>query len=195
VAKIQKSKTICGILVLGIIFLHITCLPALAEEGSGDWRPMYDTIMVWVNFLILVYLIYRIGRKPFQAFLSNQANQVSGEIQKAEKQKQEVLEAINETKRQMQESSDRYDQIKARIIEEGRRLRQELIDEARSQGEQMLEREKNNASRRIAEGRKKIMTELVDAAANMAQNRLPGEINQEDQSKLVEFYIRNISKA
>jgi F0F1-type ATP synthase membrane subunit b/b' len=59
----------------------------------------------------------------------------------------------------------------------------------------MLEREKNNASRRIAEGRKKIMTELVDAAANMAQNRLPGEINQEDQSKLVEFYIRNISKA
>jgi F-type H+-transporting ATPase subunit b len=156
---------------------------------------MYDTIMVWVNFLILVYLIYRIGRKPFQAFLSNQANQVSGEIQKAEKQKQEVLEAINETKRQMQESSDRYDQIKARIIEEGRRLRQELIDEARSQGEQMLEREKNNASRRIAEGRKKIMTELVDAAANMAQNRLPGEINQEDQSKLVEFYIRNISKA
>ena len=193
--KSQKAKTICGILVLGIFFLHITGFPVLAEDGTKNWRPMYDVIMLWVNFAILVYLIYRIGRKPFQAFLSTQANQVAGEIQKAEKQKQEIIQAISETKRQMQESSDRYEQIKARIIEEGRRQRQEIIDDARTQGEQMIEREKHNASRRIAEGRKKIMAELVDAAASLAQSRLPGEINQEDHSRLVEFYIRNISKA
>ncbi len=192
--KSQKAKTICGILVLGIVFLHITGFPVLAEDGTQNWRPIYDTIMIWVNFAILIFLIYRYGRGPFQSFLSTQAKQVSGEIQKAEKQKDEILAAISQTQKKMQESSDRYDQIKTRIIEEGRRLRQQIIDDARSQGEQMIEREKNNATRRIAEGRKKVINELVDAATDMAQNRLPAELNNEDHSKMVEFYIRDIHK-
>jgi F-type H+-transporting ATPase subunit b len=193
VGKTQTAKTICGILLLGLFFLHLTGNPVMAEDGARHWRPVYDTIMLWINFGILAYLIYRFGRQPFLAFLKDQTNQVSDEIQKVEQQKQELIDRINETERRMQESSERYEQIKARIIEEGRLLRQQIIDDARTQGEAMIDREKKNASRRITESRNKVMAELADAATRVAGRNLPGELKKEDHSRLIQQYIRDVS--
>ena len=190
--KTRTAKTICGILLFGLFFLHLTGNPVLAEDGSGHWRPVYDTIMLWINFGILAYLIYRYGRQPFLSFLRDQTNQVSDEIQKVEQQKQELIDQINETGRRMDQSSERYEQIKARIIEEGQKVRQQIIDEAQTQGQDMIAREKKNASRRIAEGRNRVLAELVDAATHMAQKQLPEELNIEDHSRLVEQYIQQV---
>lgn len=188
-------KTTCKILFVCILLLHLTGFAVLAEEGSaGDWRPVYDTIMLYVNFLILAYLLYRYGRQPFLQFLQSQKLQVSESIHKVEGRKEKLLAQINETQSQMQESSERYAQIKQRIIEEGERVRQQIIDDAREQSKNMIEREKKNASRRIMEARKDFMTELVDTAANLARNRLPEEITENDQDKLIDFYVASVNR-
>ncbi|MBS0013549.1 MAG: ATP synthase F0 subunit B [Desulfobacterales bacterium] len=188
-------KTTCKILFVCILLLHLTGFAVLAEEGgAGDWRPVYDTIMLYVNFLILAYLLYRYGRQPFMQFLQSQKLQVSESIQKVEDRKEKLLAQINETQSQMQESSERYAQIKQRIIEEGQRVRQQIIDDAKEQSKIMIEREKKNASRRLMEARKDFMTELVDTAANLARNRLPEEITENDQDKLIDFYVASVNR-
>lgn len=191
--KSGSATTICKILGLSILVLHLTVVCALADNGSAGWRPIYDTIMLWVNFGILVYLLYRFGRQPFKNFLNTQSSQISEEIRKVEGKKNEVREKIDDTRRQMQESSERYEQIKTRIIEQGEKLRQSIIDDARKQAREMMKREKKNSQRRIKEARNRLIKELADAAASRAEERLPREINQEDQSRMIEFYLENIN--
>lgn len=188
-------KTTCKILFFCILLLHLTAFAVLAEEaGAGDWRPVYDTIMLYVNFLILVYLLYRYGRQPFLQFLQTQKLQVSESIHKVEGRKEKLLAQINETQSQMQESSERYEKLKQRIIEEGEQTRQQIIDDARQQSKTMLEREKKNATRRLADARKNFMSELVDTASNLARNRLPEEITENDQDKLIDFYVASVNR-
>jgi len=195
VGNIGSIKTTCKILFNCILLLHLTAFAALAEQGGAeDWRPVYDIIMLWVNFIILAYLLYRYGRKPFLQFLQTQKLQVSESIQKVEGRKEKLLEQINETQSQMQESSERYEKLKQRIIEEGERTRQQIIDDARQQSKTMLEREKKNASQRLADARKNFMAELVDTAANLARNRLPEEITENDQDKLIDFYVTSVKR-
>ncbi|MFW6081016.1 MAG: hypothetical protein ACOC7W_03805 [Desulfosalsimonas sp.] len=194
--KSGTAKTVCSILVLSTVLLHLTGVCALAQDdGSGaGWRPVYDTIMLWVNFGILVFLLYRYGREPFKNFLHTQSAQISEEIKKVEDKKKEIQEKIEETRQQMQKSDERYEQIKARIIQDGERLQQSIIDDAREQARLMLERERKNAQRRIARARKNLMSELADTATNRAEQRLPQEINQEDQSRMIEFYLDNVDR-
>lgn len=192
--KSGTAKTVCTILVLSIAMLHLTGICALAQdEGSGGgWRPVYDTIMLWVNFGILAFLLYRYGREPFKNFLQSQSAQISDEINKVENKKTEIQAKIEETRQQMEKSDERYEQIKARIIKDGERLRQSIIDDAREQAGLMLERERKNAQRRMSQARKQLMVELADSATNRAEQRLPQEINQEDQSRMIDFYLDNV---
>ncbi|MFP4452279.1 MAG: hypothetical protein ACLFNW_11295 [Desulfobacterales bacterium] len=191
--KSGSAKTICKILSLSILVLLLTGAFALADDGSGGWRPVYDTIMLWVNFGILIYLLYRFGREPFKNFLNTQSAQISEEINKVENRKNEIRQKIDETRRQMEESSERYEQIKARIIEQGEKMRQSIIDDARKQAREMMEREKKNSQRRIKEARNRLIKEIADAAASRAEEILPREITQEDQSRMIEFYLENIN--
>ncbi|MFO7930235.1 MAG: ATP synthase F0 subunit B [Desulfosalsimonas sp.] len=193
--KSGTAKTVCIILVLSIALLHLTGVCALAQdEGSGgEWRPIYDTIMLWVNFGILAYLLYRYGREPFKNFLNTQSAQISDEINKVENKKNEIQGKIEETREQMEKSDERYEQIKARIIKDGERLRQSIIDDAREQAKLMLERERNNAQRRMAQAKKQLLVELADSATDRAEQKLPQEINQEDQSRMIEFYLDNVN--
>ena len=57
----------------GALFLIIPIWLLLAEsagaaEAAGDWRPMYDLILRYVNFIILAFLIIKYARKPLVNF-------------------------------------------------------------------------------------------------------------------------------
>ncbi|MFW6334941.1 MAG: hypothetical protein ACOC0W_06680 [Desulfosalsimonas sp.] len=195
--KSGTAKTVCSILVLSTVLLHLTGVCALAQDAAGsgaEWRPVYDTIMLWVNFGILVFLLYRYGREPFKNFLHSQSVQISDEINKAENKKNEIQEKIDETRQQMEKSDERYEQIKARIIKDGEKLRQSIVDDAREQARLMLERERKNAQRRMAQARKQLLVELADSATDRAEQKLPQEINQDDQSRMIDFYLDNVDR-
>ncbi|MBS3808696.1 MAG: ATP synthase F0 subunit B [Desulfobacterales bacterium] len=168
--------------------------PAFASETSADWRPTYDIIMRWVNFFILMFLIYRYGRQPFKNFLANRKNQVSGELDRLEKRKKEVEDEIEETRRQIQESTERFEKIKSRIIEEGRRKKQQIIDQANEQSRKLLETEKKRAASRIAQARRQLLDETADKAGTIALDMLPREITDEDQRNMLNLYIDNVNK-
>lgn len=193
-AKIDSVKRICGIFFLTVCALHLTGLPVLAEDGGGNWRSIYDTIMIWVNFAILAYVIYRYGRHPFKMFLKGQADQVSKEIEEVESRKKQIQDKIEETRREIQDSSERFERIKVRIIEEGERIKQQIIDDARRQSQNMFEQEKRKAARRLVEARNQFMSELVDTATQVAQDRLPGELTEDDHQKMLDFYMANVNR-
>ncbi len=177
-----------------MIALFLLCPQALAAEGGAEWRSTYDTLMLWVNFFILAFVIYHYGRKPFSNFLKGQRDEISSEIEELGNRKKGFEDQILETRQMIAESSTRFEEIKSRITEEGRRKRQEIIDRAREQSRKLIEMEKKKAANQIAQARHQLIDELADSASSMAFKRLPGEMTESDQEGLLSLYIQQITE-
>ncbi len=177
-----------------LMVLHMLGTSAMASENSIDWRTIYDNIMIWVNFFILAYVIYRFGRKPFLNFLKGRQNEVAEEIKELEDRKKAFESQIQEARQMITESSTRFEKIKSRIAEEGKRKRQQIIDQANKQSRKLLEMEKKKATNQILQARHLLLAELADKASDMALNRLPKEITESDQNNMLSLYINQITE-
>ncbi len=191
---IRKTARQCARLIPAILIaMHLLGGQALAAENAADWRPVYDVIMLWVNFGILVFLIYYYGRKPIANFLKGRQDDIAGEIKELEERKKKLEKEILETRQMIQDSSSRFEKIKERITEEGRRKRQEIIDRANEQSRKLLEIEKKKAANQILQARDRLMGEIADKASDLALNRLPTEITRSDQEHMLALYLKQIT--
>ncbi len=163
--------------------------PAWAAEDTGNWRGTYDLIMMWVNFGILAFIIVKFGRKPLMDFLYSQRAQVAEEIGRLEEEKSRMTDKINKTFKILDESDAHFEKIKERIVEEGEKRKQEIIDEANEQSRMIIEMSKQKVGNKIYRARENFRAELVDLAMELAMKRIPGEITQEDNERLIEEYI------
>lgn len=159
-----------------------------AEEGVG-WRSTYDEIMRWVNFAIFVFVIVKFSRKPLVDFLNGRKEEVADEIEQVEKKKDEAQKAVDEINQQLQHSTNRLEEIKARIIKRGEQRKEEIIAEAKSESELMLSASKAKIKGQIANAQNHLRSEMIDQAIDLALKRLPAEITPADDARLVNDFL------
>ena len=169
--------------------LILAAAPAWAAEGGASWRPTYDLIMMWVNFGILAFVIFKYARKPLIAFLRGQGAKTTEEIESVEEEKRRTEQTVRETLAALEDSRQRFEQVRERIVGEGERRRLELVESARRDSSLMLERTRQQIAHQITEAQKSLKNELLDKAFAIALERIPAEISAEEQGQLVERYI------
>jgi len=175
-----------------LFLVHIMCSSAFASDPS--WRPIYDKVMLWINFFILVFIIVKYGKKPLINFLQGQKDEVADKIHRLQKQKNALEAKINKTHTMIEDSNVRFDQIKSRIMEDGERAKQKIIEDAKAQSKNIIEVEKLKATNQIAQAKDQFMSELVDEASALAQKKLPSEIKDSDHNNLLNLFLSNISQ-
>jgi len=174
-----------------IVFsLHLLISPAFAADDAGGWRPIYDEIMRWLNFSIFVLVIFKFARAPLVDFLKGRKEEVADEIKQVETQKQRAEEDVQGIAQQFEESSRRLEKIKTRILNQGKRHKQQIIAAARSESEMMLNASKINIKGQIASARDRLRFEIIDEAIDMALKKLPDEITDRDNAKIVNEYLK-----
>ena len=178
-----------------LIMLHLSAFDVLAAENSGGWRPLFDLVMRWVNFLILAFLLIKFSRAPLKKFLEGKKQEIADEIGDLEAEKEEILGQIDESKKQLENSRERLAVLKKRIVTQGEKTRQMIIDEAEREGQMMLQSAQQKVDSRILEARQLLKSELVDSAVTLATKLLPEKITEEDNQKFIDaFMTRAASK-
>jgi F-type H+-transporting ATPase subunit b len=189
----SRRLMICAALSAGILSLHLLAPYAYAAEGSGHWRPVYDLIMRWINFGIIVFVVYKYGRKPIMNFLRGQKDKVAGEIENLETQRDEVVAKIDQTQKDIEESDVRFEKLKERIIRQGEKKKAEIIESAQSHGKAMIADAKRRVDTHFLQAKTTFRSELVDSAIEMALERLPGQITPEDNEKFTRDFLDGAS--
>ena len=126
-------------LIAIVLSLHFLGHDALAAEKSSGWRPMYDLILRWINFGIIVFLIVKYGKTPIMNFLRGQKDKLAQEIDRLENEKEDAKAKIKETLKTVDESDVRFSELKDRIIRQGEKKKTEIIESAQNQSKLMLE--------------------------------------------------------
>lgn len=176
-----------------LLTLHLFGYGAFAAEESSGWRSTYDQILLWINFGIIVFVLNKYAKTPLLNFLKGQKDKLAKEIKKLEDKKEDVAEKVKETQRALDESDARFKDLKERIVQQGERKKQDIIESAKSQSRMMLEDANRKIDSYILSSKNVFKAELIDAAIELAMERLPKEITDEDNEQLIAQYLSSAS--
>ena len=175
------------------ILLHLSAFEVLAADNSGDWRPLFDLVMRWVNFLILAFLLIKFSRAPIKKFLSDKKQEIADEIDGLETAKEKMLHQIEESKKQLVNSQERLSELKKRIVAQGEKNKQKIIKDAELESKMMLKSAKQKMDSRIVEARQVLKMELIDTAIAIATDMLRGKITEADNQKFIDAFVSSAS--
>ncbi|WDN89562.1 F-type H+-transporting ATPase subunit b [Desulfosarcina sp. BuS5] len=166
---------------------------AFASESASSWRSTYDLVLRWINFGIIVFLLVKFGKKPLMNFLHSRKESLARDIDLLEKEKNKANQSIKEAKQQLEESIGHFAELKERIVRQGAKQKDKIIEDARIQSGLMIEASKQKVKAIIQNAKNSFRAELVDAAFDLAMEKIPDEITDEDNRKLLTQYIDRTS--
>jgi F-type H+-transporting ATPase subunit b len=174
-----------------LLSLHYLGHDALAAENSGGWRPMYDLILRWINFGIIVFILVKYGKTPIMNFLRGQKDKLAQEIHQLESEKNDAKAKIKETLKAVNESEIRFSELKDRIIQQGEKKKADIIASAQTQSKMMIEDAKRRIDSHFLQAKNELRDELIDRAMDMATERLPKEITTQDNDKYTRLFLES----
>lgn len=186
-----QAKRLACCLSTGLIPVIFLASSALAADQTGGWRPTYDLIMRWVNFVILALVLIKFGRRPLIDFLTGKKKEIARDIQRMEQEKELAALKVVEVNRMLEESSIRFEKIKESIIRQGERRKQAIIDEAHRESNILLEGVKRKIDSQVMQAQNSLRAEMVDMAVNMAIERLPGQLTEKDNQNLLDQFLKS----
>ncbi len=190
---IQMRGWIPAGMLAGALILLLPAAAAAAQEPAG-WRPIYDVVMKWVNFLILVFVIVKFARAPLKNFFKQKEIEVSSEIEAMEAEKKAAEAKIAEARQAIEHRQERFEQIRARMLRQGKRRKEQIIESARRESRLMIEAARHKVEGQIRQARERLREEMVDLAIDMAMKRLPEEMQETDNQKLLHRYLEAVEQ-
>ena len=169
-----------------------TATEALGAEASVGWRPTYDIVMRWLNFGILIVLFFKYARKPLAAFLNGKSRQIQENIKAVETEKEAIKKRINELQKERKEGREHLQQIRDRVISHGKLKKQKIIDDAKKESHLLLEGAKQKIGHEITSAREKLRAEMVDRSIELAMQKLPQLMTDQDTQHSLKVYLDGI---
>jgi F-type H+-transporting ATPase subunit b len=190
---IKKLAEICCFILAVVIGILLLGTEASAADNSGDWRPIFDLVMRWLNFGIIVFILVKYARTPIKDFLLSRREEVARDIEMVEEKKEAANKKIQDAARMLDESEVRFARVKKRIIQEGQTKKQKLIEDAQQESKILLESTMKKIENQLLVAKSAFKSELVDTAISLAMKRLPDEITTEDNQQFTHQFLTSAS--
>ncbi|MBW2155613.1 MAG: ATP synthase F0 subunit B [Deltaproteobacteria bacterium] len=172
-----------------VLSLHFLGHDAFAAEKSSNWRPMYDLILRYINFGIIVFLIIKYGKTPIMNFLRGQKEKLAKEIKRLEDEKEDVASQVKEMIKTIDESEERFEELKERIVQQGEKKKVAIIQTAQAQSESMIVNAKQRIESHFLQAKNDFRAELIDNAIDLALERFPKEMSPEDNENFTRDFL------
>jgi F-type H+-transporting ATPase subunit b len=178
---------------MGVLLLHLLSMEAFAAENSSNWRPIYDTVMMWLNFGILAFVIIKFGRAPLKDFFDGRKKEIARQIEEVEEQKEEITARIKDSQKAMDEANIHFENLKKRIVEQGEKQKQNIIEEAQQQSRAILSDAHRRIENQFIQAKNELRAELIDAGIDLAFDRISNQITPEDNQKFLDRFLNSVS--
>jgi F-type H+-transporting ATPase subunit b len=183
---IKASLVLAFALCLSVLFFTSE---TLAADNSANWRPTYDLVMRWLNFVILAFLLVKFGKNPLMNMLRQRKEELQREIKRAEEQRKNAEAKANEARQQLDEGVARLEEIKQKIIKQGETRKKEIIQEAQAESRILLMEAKRRIDNQILSTKKMFKAKMIDEAMKTVFEKLPQHITQADNQKFLDQYL------
>jgi F-type H+-transporting ATPase subunit b len=182
--------------ILTIVFLLIlNSFGFCAEAAHGEHelkRQLWDFVWRIINFGILVFLLYKVGKKPFKEFLFSRKEKIETAIIEAEN----ALKLAEDRKKEYEEKIKNLEKEKKAILEqfrkEGEIAKERIIADAEEKAKKIIQQAKVAAEQEIEKEKELIKLETVNKVISLAEDIIKKNITDEDHDKIIKKSIERM---
>ena len=164
---------------------------AFAEESGGEHG---GSVMEWVwrlvNFGILVFVLVKFAGKPLKDYFQQRKALIEKSIQEAQEAKALAAKALAEVDDRLKLKDKEIEEIKAVLVSSGEREKIRLIEEGERLSAKIVEQAKANIDYEVKKATDAIKTEAVEAAMQLAEEKIKSKITKEDQERLLKESLK-----
>jgi F-type H+-transporting ATPase subunit b len=166
---------------------------AFAMQNISKGRKLWDNIMLWVNFGILVLLFLRYGKKPLMGFLAGEREKTEKTLNAVDAQVREARTKLDAEEEKLTHLDGRLQDVRKTILEVGQREKEKVLEMARRTADQMMEDAHRESEYRLAAAKKALKDEIVDLAVSIVEKKLEAGISPEENTRLLDRFLSDLN--
>ena len=182
-------------------------LVTLADSNSNDFGKTIaeyiqkNLIPNWVSFvcqlgalIVMILVIFFVAYKPVRKMLAKRADYVESNIKEAEAAKAEALKNASQSEEAIIASKKEAAQIIAQAKETADSNTRAMIEETQLEINKMKSLAEEDIARSKEEAKEEIRQEMVSVALAASEEVLKREVNEKDNARIVENFIKDMDK-
>jgi F-type H+-transporting ATPase subunit b len=201
--KIQNSKTDNlslvtrhSLLILASCILYLASVSIAFASGGGEEGSAgaiaKDYLWKIINFGILFFVLYKFGKKPLQSFLKQRTELIEKTLKEAQQARELAQKALAEVEERLKARDREIGEIVLSAKESGEKEKARLIEEGSRMKEKILEQARTNIAYEVKKAKETIMEEASAIAIELAEKKLKEKLTKEEQLKLLEESLAKI---
>lgn len=173
---------------------------AFAAEGSGHEAAqgggeMKDFLSRSINFaLLLVVLFIAIRKTAIKDFFAGRREEIRKRFEELKTGKETAERRSAELEQKLKAFEVEKKEILEQFKADGLAEKERIIKEAQERAAQMIAQAELTIQREFQGARNRLQAELVDIAAQKAQEIIVEEMKEKDQDRLVREFIEKVEK-
>ncbi len=184
------KKLILPLFIFSITFASYAFGSGGGEEEHGSVLKGY--IYKIINFLILVIVLFKFGKKPLGDFLKKRTELIEKTLNEAKEAKEAALKALREAEGRLKTKDAEVEAILAAGKRSGEQERDRIIEEGGKLKQKILEQAKTNIDFELKHAKEAIKAEAVELAMELAEKKLKDKLTKEEQVKLLDESLAKI---
>lgn len=156
------------------------------------WRKVWNNVMLFLNFGILVFVFMKYARKPLVDLLRNMCRKIEETLNTTDRQVKEAQARLDAEKAKLQAIDRHLEEIQERILKIAQTEKERIVEHGRISAQRMIENAGDYANYRLAMEKKALSDELAELAVSIAAEKLSGEISAQDNDRLIQNFLSGL---
>ncbi len=179
--------------IIVLLLCSSTLMAAEAHGGHGVTKQMlWDFIWRIINFGILVFLLYKVLKRPISQFLYSRKEQVEVALKEAEEARIKAEEKYKEYQEKVKNLEKEKAEILERMRKEAEAEKERILKEAKEKAKKIIEQAKVMAQQEFEKEKEYIKREATEKVINLATELLKRNITDDDHQRLIKETIERM---
>lgn len=160
-----------------------------------------NLIPSWVSFVvqftalvILVLVVFFVAYKPVKKMLTKRADYVEDNIKQSELAKAEAIRNASATEERLIASKKEASEIVSAAKVTAQNTQKEIIEQTQLEVNKMKAQAEEDIARSKEDAKEEIRKEMISVALAASEEVLKREVNEKDNSRVVENFIKDLDK-
>jgi len=149
----------------------------------------FTMIMQWINFGLLLFLLYILLYKPLMNFLDSRAKKIASNIDEALNKKEESLKVLQEYKNKVKDIKSEADKIFDEARKQAEVEKSKIVASAQVESRQIIDDAKSEIKREADKARNELKQEVSSLIVSCSEKILEREIKEADHKKFIKSFL------
>jgi len=164
--------------------------------ASGGILSFDGGFAIWVliTMIIFLWVMNKYVVPPISESLNEREGRIKDSLESAEKALERAEKISEDNEKALREAEVKAQKIRKEAIEEAEELREERIEKSKEEANQMIAHAKQAIEQEKKRALNELRDEVADLAVQSASRIIDAELDTQKNHKLVDSYIKEISK-